>query len=70
MIVISIRSLVNWIFKNEGEDGYSWLDSKYANWIEDSPGTCELTIDLATIPEVRAGEFPNFLALENWGSEK
>jgi hypothetical protein len=55
---------VRTLFEAENSEGYSWSDAEFAHWIEPQP-TGEWTAEqLEALPVVRAGEFPDFDALD------
>ena len=55
---------VHTLFEAEDSEGYSWSDAEFAHWIEAQPTSEWTTEQLEALPVVRAGEFPDFDALD------
>ena len=53
---------VAWLFEEAGDEGYSWHEGQFANWIETEPSELA-ACHAAKLPVVVVGKEPSFEAL-------
>ena len=49
-----------------GDSNASWRDRRYASWIEPDPWSSYDAAQLAAIPKVSCGEYPDWQSLMGW----